>query len=966
MKPIDYKGTGYLMIIIKRESHMKKTLLGMIIGSTLAANVYATPHPLDEASVQIVNKMTELAVLASNPSNVTQDGEQKYLEYKGKKLRINFDGNVKFGLMDFDSEFETVFDFLPTQWEKYWYDGGFDIYPETFDIAEKCTFGLYAAARGSKDNEGNYIWENTMSTEIDTSECTPVIEKPAVFFNTNQLENVLVGDISGGVLFAQAHIVPAKVDEQEKRMHLVAQRKTKVMFKPTEAFASYAEVTLTAIDHNGKTLGTLEMLRPDTLARNVMAIAEITDTNIDFSYDPEAAFNVREVSSDAISAALTDHNVVKLSTWNGHWIRDIALEQNNPQLDGKTFVFTSSAGYNSNVSYYPQRSKTIVNGTTTVFKNVKGTWVLQDDLLFNDIGYADGFWSADLPKEWLNPGLSLSFENQGKKGTLSQIKVGAPTELLMHTIDVGMLVEPRDAFHFQADKEAQREYFETAPVSKMIVSEYESVHFTEVMLPDGTLLTDHDPSDGGWHSGTMRQRIGKELISIGINNANYGIHSTAGVGEGENPYLAAQLTAHNTRGNYNNGVQMHGGSGGAGMVTLDSSIGNELSHEVGHNYGLGHYPGGFNGSIHKPANMSNSTWGWDSSRNVFIPNFSPSNNGVQSCLDGQCVEPFNGMFSFGSDSMAGGWAMYGAQRFTMYTPYSMHFIQQNLESKIVFDETSSTGFKKWDEKTEAMVEYTHTIDDLETTSVAPWEANATHIATLLTDFDKVTLSTWNGHWERNMSVPMASTANKGKIFTFNSDAGYTSNLEINAETVVVHYGSRFVFVSDGQTWVQDGQYEQNKVIRPTSFGVPVTTLVGYYDPQNKLDSYIFPALHGSYGYVYPDDSANLIAGECALEINTSKGDILTYALKNNRRNADNMNKFHVNVARSEKPVTAAVVCDGKVLNSMVISTPKRDPVYTVQEGNEAVRSVSFSIHNTPRILAGRYESEQCANVDHKH
>ncbi len=50
------------------------------------------------------------------------------------------------------------------------------------------------------------------------------------------------------------------------------------------------------------------------------------------------------------------------------------------------------------------------------------------------------------------------------------------------------------------------------------------------MLPTGELLTDMDPGNGGWHSGTMRQRIGKELVSHGIDNANYGLNSTAGLG----------------------------------------------------------------------------------------------------------------------------------------------------------------------------------------------------------------------------------------------------------------------------------------------------------------------------------------------------------------------------------------------------------------------------------------------------
>ncbi len=122
----------------------------------------------------------------------------------------------------------------------------------------------------------------------------------------------------------------------------------------------------------------------------------------------------------------------------------------------------------------------------------------------------------------------------------------------------------------------------------------------------------------------MRQRIGKELVSHGIDNANYGINSLAGEGEAGHPYVAAQLAAHNSRGKYSNGIQVHGGSGGGGIVTLDNSLGNELSHEIGHNYGLGHYVDGFRGSVHRGADKVNSTWGWDADKNRFIPNFAPT------------------------------------------------------------------------------------------------------------------------------------------------------------------------------------------------------------------------------------------------------------------------------------------------------------------------------------------------------
>src|SRR5690606_35588753 len=153
---------------------------------------------------------------------------------------------------------------------------------------------------------------------------------------------------------------------------------------------------------------------------------------------------------------------------------------------------------------------------------------------------------------FIHPGLTLTFQQGAASGNLADLAVGAPTELLIHTIDIGMLTTPRGRFDFATDPSAHREYFQTLPVSRMIVGNYEPLTLNQVMLPDGTLLTDVDPSVGGWHEGTMRQIIGKELVSIGIDNANYGINSTAGRGEDTHPYYAAQLAAHNSRGKYSN------------------------------------------------------------------------------------------------------------------------------------------------------------------------------------------------------------------------------------------------------------------------------------------------------------------------------------------------------------------------------------------------------------------------------
>ena len=137
------------------------------------------------------------------------------------------------------------------------------------------------------------------------------------------------------------------------------------------------------------------------------------------------------------------------------------------------------------------------------------------------------------------PGLTLQFTQGNQTGTLDRLTIGAPTQLLIHTIDVGMLTTPRGAFAFAKDPEAHREYFQTVPTSRLIVAQYAPLTLTEVMMPTGTLLTELDDSEGGWHTGNMRQSIGKELISHGIDNANYGLHSTSGRGERSSKRLAA-------------------------------------------------------------------------------------------------------------------------------------------------------------------------------------------------------------------------------------------------------------------------------------------------------------------------------------------------------------------------------------------------------------------------------------------
>jgi hypothetical protein len=537
-----------------------------------------------------------------------------------------------------------------------------------------------------------------------------------------------------------------------------------------------------------------------------------------------------------------------------------------------------------------------------------------------------------MPAEWIMPGISLEFSQGGLTGKLSDLQVGAPTQLLIHTIDIGMLTTPRNEFAFANDPQAHREYFQTVPASKLVVCQYAPLHLKEVMLPDGTLLTDADPGNGGWHEGSMRQSIGKELISHGIDNANYGIHCTAGEGEQSHPYVAAQLAAHNNRGKYANGIQVHGGSGGGGIVTLDNSFGNELSHEVGHNYGLGHYVDGFNGSVHRPADQNNSTWGWDADKNRFIPNFAMKRGGRDTCVEGQCQEPFDGR-SYGLDAMAGGEPMSGMNRFTLYTPNTAAIIQTFLESKAVFDARSETGFSKWNPRTARLEPYQHRINVGRQTDATIKDLSEQSLVKLLGEYDRVKVAMADGDWKADIPLPRASAANRGRIVIVDHSASYNSDVMLNGQKVKVSRGYKKSFVSNGSRWTETGASDGGTPRKPNKFGVPVVTLVGYYDPDGKLTSYIYPALHGACGFCYPDDSSTLNETDCQLRVETKDGK-LRFRLADARlsREGKVMNKFHINIPASSEPSKVTIVASDRVLDEKPIG-PSVIPLQMTVNGN---------------------------------
>lgn len=309
-----------------------------------------------------------------------------------------------------------------------------------------------------------------------------------------------------------------------------------------------------------------------------------------------------------------------------------------------------------------------------------------------------------LPASWMVPGLELTFSyTHDLFGTLTADKIdfGPPAEMVLQNIRIGMLTPPRDEHKFEEQPFLMGvDYFQKVPIAKLVIAQYDAAHFTEVRMPGGELYTTASATEGGVYDGDMRQYIGKEMVSTGINLANYGIHESPGFSEAQ-PQHYMQIVAHTSRGVYTNGIVDHGLSGGGGMCTLWDTAGNEFSHEVGHNFGLGHHVGGPEGSIHQPG----PTWGFDLYRQRFIGNFwwtQPPGDAYFPEFPDFRQPPFAGEFKYNADAMAGGAPDGSISNFTHHTNYVCKRIQAFLAEKAVIDPSSPSGYSKWNQISKKM------------------------------------------------------------------------------------------------------------------------------------------------------------------------------------------------------------------------------------------------------------------------
>jgi hypothetical protein len=126
----------------------------------------------------------------------------------------------------------------------------------------------------------------------------------------------------------------------------------------------------------------------------------------------------------------------------------------------------------------------------------------------------------------------------------------------------------------------------------------------------------------------------------------------------------------------------------------------------------------------------------------------------------------------------------------MYSPDSAFRTQAFLESKVVFDKTSSTGFRKWNPNSYRMEEielsapyYRSVSADVSSIKIANVTSYTSYLQSLLTDgADLVTVQMSNGSYGRTATAPAAS-ANSGKWLTINHVSTSKTTWTLNGQAV---------------------------------------------------------------------------------------------------------------------------------------------------------------------------------------
>lgn len=146
-------------------------------------------------------------------------------------------------------------------------------------------------------------------------------------------------------------------------------------------------------------------------------------------------------------------------------------------------------------------------------------------------------------------------------------------------------------------------------------------------------------------------------------------------------------------------------------------------------------------------------------------------------------------------------------RFTLYTPFSMKYIQDFFESRAVFDKNSPTGLRKWNAQTCKMDPFEMRVSVFDEVNATPNDAtDARYFSRQFKRGAKlISVRMYDGFWGPSIVIPLASAANSGRYIEIEHHASYDSTLSLNGKSIKMTNGAHMIYQSNGKIWKETSQ-----------------------------------------------------------------------------------------------------------------------------------------------------------------
>ncbi|KVZ43654.1 M66 family metalloprotease [Burkholderia ubonensis] len=333
----------------------------------------------------------------------------------------------------------------------------------------------------------------------------------------------------------------------------------------------------------------------------------------------------------------------------------------------------------------------------------------------NGRAYASNRWSAVVPAAWMVPGVSFSVSASNYTSSVPQApQFGSDADIQLTILPLYLFGAddtnaPPLSTTQMPDAATQQEIFAKWPAAHVNIR----THPAGPMTLSTVVIGPRTDSSGVAQPAYPVSALDQQKDSFGVMGTMLELVTNMRLANGEsainNQYYAPllALNADHQLG------ELVGGVGWSGVSVGDYFYTGVFIHETGHGFGLGHAGDEYaSGAYPYPdGSLSGSVWGYDQIRREFLDILIPPTAlNYVNCQSERPVDAQNRCYK--EDPMAhGAGDQSSGYKFATFSDFNTARMQAWIDSRILSDSASPTGYSKWDTTAQARMPYTPVTDD---------------------------------------------------------------------------------------------------------------------------------------------------------------------------------------------------------------------------------------------------------------